>query len=262
MPALDPLMQSPVFLGVTILAVLIAGIAKGGFGAGAAFASTPLIALVAPPTLALSMMLPILILMDAFGLRAYWRRWNWPTLKPLLIGAAMGIGAGALFFRFVDPAALKIMIGAVALAFVIWRALPLRPATRRPDETSPSGSMSSALFWGGVSGFTSMTAHAGGPPVAVHLLRVGLDKTAFQATTVAFFAAVNALKLAPFIAIGLISQETLTLSLIFAPLAPLGIWLGVLAHRRLPEAIFFRLVIVLLTATALKLIWDGIGDLG
>ena len=252
-------LSDPLFILVSFFAVLIAGIAKGGFGAGAAFASTPLIALVAPPALALSMMLPILILMDAFGLRAYWRKWDWPALKPLIVGATLGIGAGALFFRFVDPAALKIMIGGVALAFVIWRSLPL-PA--KPDGRGPSRSIASALFWGGVSGFTSMTAHAGGPPVAVHLLRTGLDKTTFQATTVAFFAAVNALKIAPFIAIGLISRETLILSLIFAPLAPLGIWLGVLAHRRLPETIFFRLVIVLLTATALKLIWDGVADLG
>jgi hypothetical protein len=106
-----------------------------------------------------------------------------------------------------------------------------------------------------------MTAHAGGPPVAVHLLRSGLDKTTYQATTVAFFAAVNLIKVAPFLAIGLFERDTLLLSLAFAPLAPLGIWLGVLAHRRLPETLFFRIVIVLLTATAAKLIWDGVAAL-
>ena len=39
----------PAFFAVAIPAVVIAGLSKGGFGASAGFASTPLLALVMPP---------------------------------------------------------------------------------------------------------------------------------------------------------------------------------------------------------------------
>lgn len=256
MPAFDPF-AAPILLAIGALAVLIAGVAKGGFGAGAAFASTPLLALVAPPSLALATMLPLLILMDASGLWAYRGRWRLTVLKPMLIGAVVGILFGAALFPLVDPAVLKLMIGLVALGFVAWRLLP-KPVDSGAARLASTGS---ALFWSAVSGFTSMTAHAGGPPVAMHLLRSGLDKTTYQATTVAFFAAVNLLKLAPFVTLGLFDATSLGLSLTLAPLAPLGIWLGVLAHRHLPERRYFQAVIVLLVCTAAKLIWDGLSAL-
>ena len=43
-----------------------------------------------------------------------------------------------------------------------------------------------------------------------------------------------------------------------APLAPLGIWLGVWLHRRVSEGVFYQVSYTLLFATGLKLIADAV----
>jgi hypothetical protein len=50
----------------------------------------------------------------------------------------------------------------------------------------------------------------------------------------------------------------LAASLLFAPLAPLGIWLGVWLHRRVSERAFYQVSYALLFATGIKLIADAV----
>lgn len=54
------------------------------------------------------------------------------------------------------------------------------------------------------------------------------------------------------------NHANLAASLLFAPLAPLGIWLGVWLHRRVSEQAFYQVSYTLLFATGLKLIADAI----
>jgi hypothetical protein len=44
----------------------------------------------------------------------------------------------------------------------------------------------------------------------------------------------------------------------FAPLAPLGIWLGVRVHRKMSDRVFYAISYTLLFATGLKLIVDAL----
>jgi uncharacterized membrane protein YfcA len=111
---------------------------------------------------------------------------------------------------------------------------------------------------GVVAGFTSFVSHAGGPPAAVYLLSRGLGKTGFQATTVAVFFVLNIAKAVPYAALGLFTRDTLMVAAILAPFALFGAWLGVRAHRVVPERAFFAITYVLLTVTGLKLIYDGV----
>ena len=119
-------------------------------------------------------------------------------------------------------------------------------------------SSASAAIWGGLAGFTSFVAHAGGPLVAMHLIPQKLEKTAYQGATVLFFWWVNLVKLGPYAAPGLLDGENLTTSLVLAPLAPLAMGLGVWAHHRISERWFYRSIYALLAVTGVKLIWDGL----
>ncbi|MEL6426700.1 MAG: sulfite exporter TauE/SafE family protein, partial [Pseudomonadota bacterium] len=75
------------FFALAVPAVLLAGISKGGFGSGAAFVAAPLLALIIEPQYAVGVMLPLLMLMDVTSLRPYWRRWDWPNARTMMIGA-------------------------------------------------------------------------------------------------------------------------------------------------------------------------------
>ena len=57
------------------------------------------------------------------------------------------------------------------------------------------------------------------------------------ATSVVFFLVVNYVKLVPYASSASSTGCNLAASLLFAPLAPLGIWLGVWLHRRVSERV-------------------------
>ena len=247
------------FYPVAIVAILLTGIAKGGFGAGSGGIAVPLMSIFIAPPEAAAIMLPILCAMDLFGVHAYRGLASRRHLAALLPGALAGIALGAFAFGTMPVNAIRLVIGGIAVVFALnrWFRLSERLAARLAASPAPPGRLAGA-FWGAVSGFTSTLAHAGGPPFAVYLLPQKLDKTAFVATSVVFFLIVNYVKLVPYWFLGQINLGNLAASLLFAPLAPAGIWLGVWLHRRIPEAPFYRVAYALLFATGAKLIWDAL----
>ncbi|MEO1424650.1 MAG: sulfite exporter TauE/SafE family protein [Pseudomonadota bacterium] len=243
------------FFALAVPAVLLAGISKGGFGSGAAFVAAPLLALIIEPQYAVGVMLPLLMLMDVTSLRPYWRKWDWPNARTMMIGAIPGVAAGVLLFRYTSSDAVRLLIGLIAVGFVLFQLSRQRGWLR----LAPRGfSHMRAGGWGLVAGFTSFVSHAGGPPAAVHLLSQSLSKERYQATTVIVFWWVNILKFGPYAALGLFTGETLVANLFLAPIAIAGTWLGVWAHRMIPETVFFAITYVLLTLTGTKLIFDAL----
>ena len=239
-------------IAVAIPAVLFAAISKAGFGSGAAFASSAILALVIPPGQALGIMLPILMLIDVASLKPYWKKWHGPSAQALVLGAVPGVALGAALYTVVDDDIFRVLIGAMCLAFVAWQGA-------RAGGLIGSGgirySPAVGAGFGGVAGFTSFVSHAGGPPAAVFLLGQGLAKTTYQATTVIVFWAINLMKVVPYAFLGIFTVQTLLLDALMIPVALLGTWLGVRAHHWMPERAFFALTYALLTITGLRLIW-------
>ncbi len=240
------------FFALGIPAIIFGGISKGGFGSGAAFVAGAILALVVPPGAALGIVLPLFMLVDAATLKPYWGQWHWPSAKGIMQGAVPGCIIAAWLYTVVDADVFRLLIGAICLLFVgfqLSRNLGWLTVRHVP--------FSRPLAWiaGLVSGFTSFVSHAGGPPTAVFLLSQGLSKTAYQATTVIAFWAINWMKAVPYAFLGIFSWETVTGSLLLAPFALLGAWIGVRAHHLVPERAFFALTYVLLILTGVRLIW-------
>lgn len=235
-------------------AVIFAGISKGGFGSGAAFAGAAILALAVDPGMALAVMLPMLMLVDVATLRPYWRAWSWPEAKVLIAGSIPGVVAGATLYTQADADLIRLLIGAIAVIFVFWQVAVARGVI--PARKTPLG-LGAGLVAGAVAGFTSFVSHAGGPPAAVYLLSRGLSKTQYQATTVIVFFVVNIAKFIPYAALGMFTQETAMANLALAPFALLGAWLGVKAHRMIPERLFFALAYALLMITGFALLYQG-----
>ena len=240
-------------LAVAVPAVMFAGISKGGFGSGAAFASASILALVLDPGAALGIMLPLLMLIDATSLPAYWRKWSWPDARLLLLGGVPGTVLGAVFYDWADPDTIRLLIGAISLLFVAWQLTKeaLGFAERRFGATT-------GFVSGIVVGFTSFISHAGGPAAAIYLLGQKLDKTRYQATTVLVFWALNLFKSGFYAAMGIFTLQTIWLDLVLVPFAVLGTWIGIRAHRLVPQGLYFGLTYTLLTVTGAKLIWDAL----
>ncbi|MEL7164023.1 MAG: sulfite exporter TauE/SafE family protein [Pseudomonadota bacterium] len=243
------------FFAVAAPAAIFAGISKGGFGSGAAFASASILALILEPGVALAVMLPLLMLIDLATLRPYWGRWNLRASALMIAGGVPGVALGAWLYTQTDADVFRVLIGLISIGFVGWQISKARgwiPEAR--SALHPAYGAIAGLF----SGFTSFVSHAGGPPAAVYLLSLKVGKTEYQASTVLVFWAINIAKFIPYTFLGMFTIETTWANLALAPFALFGAWLGVKAHHVVPERAFFALTYVLLLVTGTKLIWDGL----
>lgn len=256
--------QSGLFWLVAVLAVTSMGISKGGFGSGMNVASTPLLALVVGPVLAAAVMLPLLIVMDALGIRAYWRRWHLPTVRSLILPMLAGVIVGIILFAVVNPNWLRILLALVAYYVLVdrWGVLnAVGLSARRARSFTPAPGGIAAWILGTLLGITSTIAHAGGAAGTAYLLRFNFNKTTFQATTILTFTIVNLMKFPFYLAIGQFPLSTLTLSAVLLPVAAGAMLLGVFLHRIVPERPYFILMEAALFITATKLMWDGVTGL-
>jgi uncharacterized membrane protein YfcA len=246
------IISDPWFYAVAIPAVLIAGVSKVGFGGAFGGLSLPLMALSTSPVQAAGILLPILCLMDLFAMRAYRGRWDRANMRLLLPGALVGIVLGALCFDLLNEQVIRVMVGVVALGFALTTWLELTPQRNRTGVSVNKG-----LFWSAMAGFTSFLAHSGGPALMVYLLPQRMDKSVFVGTTVIFFLVVNLVKLIPYGMLGQLSTVNLETSLVLLPLAPLGVALGIWAHGKVKELLFYRVSYLLLFFTGARLIYEG-----
>jgi uncharacterized membrane protein YfcA len=249
MPLLDPL-----FLALAVVSILISGVSKGGFGGGLGILAVPLLALTVSPVEAAAIVAPLLCAMDLVGLRAYWGRWDKRLLLLMIPGAFLGMGLAALMFGMITVAGMRLFLGVIATVFALhfWA----RPFMGR---LAPVIRPWMGPFAGFLSGFTSFIAHAGGPPVQVFLLGLRPDKTVYVATTVGFFTVLNYIKLVPYTAMGFFTPTTLLTSAVLAPLALVGMWLGVRLHGTIPQETFYRICYTMLLIVGIKLLADGLG---
>lgn len=252
------LLSDPWFYAAAIPAVVLIGFSKGGFGGALGVVGVPLVALVVPPVQAAAILLPILVLMDIAALWA-WRgqRRDWRTLRNTLPGAIAGIGIGWLTALVVTEAAVRLIVGVIAFCFVlrwVWQKVAGQ------DAPHPHNALAGA-FWGIVSGFTSFVAHAGGPPYQVYALPLRQDPKFYTATSVVFFAVMNAVKLIPYFALGELDTGNLSAAAALMPVAVLATFAGAAIVKRMRAEIFYPITYALVFLLSLKLIWDGAAGL-
>ena len=241
------------FYAVAIPAVLIFGISKGGFGGGLGIAAVPLMALAVSPAVAAGILLPLLMLMDAIGVWAYRRRFDHRIVRAMLPGALAGITSASLAFHYLDDDLIRVLLGLIATGFAADYFLRNK-RTAPPRRHSPKR----AAFWGGVAGFTSTVAHAGGPSFQIYVLPQQLPKMMFAGTSTILFALLNLSKVPPYIALGLMHWGQTSTILLLAPVAVFGAWAGYRLTLIIPEKGFFVLVDVALLAISLMLIQAGL----
>lgn len=246
----------PAALLAGLAAVLLVGLSKGGLGGAFALLGVPVLALVMPPVQAAAVLLPLLLAMDAVGLWTWRGRYDRATLIAMLPAAVVGIAVGGLTAAVTSEAAVRLIVGLLALAFVV---RSLRPATGAGAARPPS--RWSAWFWGGLAGFTSFVAHAGGPPYQVHTLPLRLDPKVYTGTSVVFFAAVNVVKVVPYAALGQFDARTLLSALVLVVPAALAVLAGAALVRRMRPAVFYPFMIAMVGLVGLRLVWDGVRGL-
>jgi uncharacterized protein len=247
-----PVLADPAFYAIAVPAVLLMGLAKSGFLGGFGSLAVPLMALTVPVPQAAAIMLPLLFVMDVVGLQHMWRQRDAALLRLLVPAGLIGTVVGTVLFGLLSAKTVAGIVGAMTLLFLAQR-LVFPPRADAPPPPRPLG-----FVLGIASGFTSFVAHAGSPPISAYVLPLKLPPIRFAATMAVFFATVNLSKWLPYAWLGLIDMRNMSTSLLLLPLAPVGVWLGAWATRRIASTWFYRLAYSGMFLTGAKLLWDGV----
>jgi uncharacterized membrane protein YfcA len=231
------------------LGAFIVGFGKAGFASGISLLQAPLIAYAVPARTAIGLVMPLLVLADFLAIGAFWKKWDFSRVRWPLIGCVPGIGLGMLFVNVVSDVLLRRSLGILALFLTV--LLLIRDVWYPAKTYNPS-------WWQGAlvgmfAGFCSTVAHAAGPIMALFLIAQKLDKRTFVATSALFFLITNLLKLPVFVATGLVDLEILKAAAKLAPMVPLGIFVGWLLNRAIPQKYFVYIVYALLVIAGLDL---------
>jgi len=248
------------------VSVLLLGMSKGGFPVGSI--ALPVIVLVWPDEAeagrsAIAFMLPVLCVMDIFAVSFYRRHVDWRRIVPLLPGMLLGVAVASVLFvsphnplLSVSDRGIKLLIGVIGLLFTGYHAFRSRLIIRLAAHTPGR-----ILQWtyGVGAGITSTIAHAAGPLMQMYFLPQHMPKLQFAGTTAAFFLVLNFVKVLPFWMLGRFSRDGVVLGIKLLPIIPLGVVLGYILVRILPQKLYRRFIYTVLAITSGTLVIKALG---
>ena len=235
------------FWALAIIGVFLTGISKSGFAGGAGVVAVPLLALVAPPALAIIVMLPLLLLMDAQIIVQQRKNLSVTELKIVIPAALIGVALGTFVLNGLADAPLQLLLGVLSLVFAAIHWF-------KPSMQSHSG-----LGWlmGSIAGVTSTLIHAGGPPLNMYLATRQLSRAVWISTAAMFFASINFAKIFAYAAIDLWQFDLFMISLYLIPASIVGIIVGHKIQAVISEQAFVKAIMLCLAASGLMLIFKA-----
>ena len=177
----------------------------------------------------------------------FFRHIHREALLPFLVGAVIGIALGSTFVVQLDPGMLQITVG----AFILWTVF----------FTTPRLMGRSAGITGAFSSFLTMFVGGTGPFVATYVKTLGLDRVRHVGTHAAMMTAQHLLKTIAFGLLGFAFAQWAGFIALLILFGFLGTVVGRSVLLRIDEARFKRILSIILTVLALRLIYAGAADL-
>ena len=213
-----------------MLAALVAGLARGFSGFGAALIFVPLAGALVGPKFAA----PILIIIDgifaSYLIPSAWKLGDRRDIALMFSGALIGVPTGTAILTFFAPLTLRWLIAGMAAAMLLllisgWRY------RGRPHALA-------TVSVGAISGLFSGIAQIGGPPVISYWLGTDTAHAKLRANTILYFAAISVLSLVTYVWGGLMSLQILKLALFTGPAYGLGTLAGTRMFGLASPAVF------------------------
>lgn len=249
MPDLVALYGWPM-LALLAAAAAVVGFSKTSFG-GAGALAVAAFALAVPARESTATVLILLIVGDVVAVWRY-RTVQWSLLRRLLPSVLPGLLLGAVFINLVDDHTMRRAIGVLLLGMVALRVWQRRRPTPPPD-TAPR--LVRTVSTGVLAGFTTMTANAAAPVMALYFVAARIEKSRFIGTNAWYFLIVNLCKVPLTAGLGLFTPHGLFLDLVLVPAVLLGAALGAWVVGRVSQRSFENVTLAAsaLAATSLLL---------
>jgi len=238
--------------GGAFVAGFVQGLAGFGFGLVAmAFWSWTL-----PPSMAAPAVVFGSLIGQLLAVRSLRHGFSWRRLLPFLLGGLAGIPLGVALLRYVDPAAFRLGVGLVLLAYCPAMLL----AAELPRISHGGRAADAAVGWlgGAMSGFGGLP----GPAPTLWCVLRGWPRDEQRAVFQSFNLAMHAVTLASYGVAGLLIPQTLPVFSVVGAAVLIPALAGVHLYRRFSDLVFRRLVLALLTLSGVALVVAGVRGFG
>lgn len=241
-------------LALAGLALFLAGLVKGVLGIGTPLVGVPaLTLLIDPASAAASIAVPSLLanvvqLRDGQPIPVTLRRF-WPLIITLMVGIPVGVW----WLAEGHAGSVLGVIAVLVLAFVTMRLA--RPSLALPVGLERPVGVFVGLVGGAVGGMSMIF----GPFVITYLMSLRLSKNDFVGTIALLYLLSSAVVVGAFVATGLMTPERTALS--FAAVVPVlaGVGIGRRVRNVVSQALFERLLLIVLVVMALTLLRRAAG---
>jgi uncharacterized membrane protein YfcA len=182
------------------------------------------------------------------ALPSIWRGVRWPRLWPFLAAGLIGIPMGTLMLEHVHVQPLKLGLGLFLILYSAWMAF-----VRFPPRVRGGGRAADAAV-GLVGGVMGGMASLSGPAPIIWVQLRGWGKDEQRGVLQPYNMAILTAALLSAAVAGFVDRTYLIWAAICLPVSLAGTRLGLLLYRRVNDAGFRRLVLVLLALSGATLI--------
>ena len=231
------------------LALFAGGAVKGLVGIGIPLVSLSLLSLFLPLADAVLLLpVPVIVanvwqsIVQPYFVSAMRRFW------PLVLAMLAGTLAGANVLSTLDADALNLVVGILVVLFSL--SSFLHPELRLPARFERGV----GVVAGGVGGFMGGLAALFGPPIILYLTSLRLDRERFVGTISSIYLCGALALLAAFGSVGLMSRAQLVESAVASVPLMFGVWAGQRFRGLIREAVFRKLLLVVVLAVGVRLI--------
>ena len=228
-----------VVIGVALLASLAQGVAAFGF----ALISVPFLVLVLDVKDTVVVVSLLALASEVLLAFRVWSDVHWRTVGTLMVGSWLGMPAGLLVLLRVPEDGLRLVVGLAAVTMDGALAAGMRITAR---------GLRTELGVGALSGVLATSTSMSGPPIVSYLVGRGHERDEFRGVMALYLLAGSIVTVVIFFAAGVVTRDALLLALVGLPAVLIGNTCGNWLASRIDAAIFRRIVIALLMATALS----------
>jgi len=232
------------------LIILAASAVKGLTGFGFALTSLPLLTVFLEPRTAVPLITVCSVFLDGYTLYEARRFVRYGEILPMLVSGIAGMILGTYFLVSLDSQAIRLAIGAVTVLFTAASMIGIR----REIPNARAASIPVGLVSGVLGGSMSIS----GPPIVLFFNNQKVEKTTFRANLIAYFFSLYIATVPAYVYGNLITVDLLGSSAVMVPIMFLGATLGIGVSRRVDEAAFKKIALLLVLATGLMTILSAL----
>jgi len=233
---------------IILCSVLFGGIVKGSVGIGMSMFSVPLISFILPPTKAM-MLLCFPVIITNFIQMDIKRGINDYRFFPMFITLFIGILIGGKIILSLNVRTISIIIALTIIVFTFMNFLGLNLNSLKPKYEKKI-SIIIGFFSGILGGISTFYA----PPIITFLVSLNLEKENFIRTTATMYFLASIPLYSSLVYHGLGNFYDLLFSLVITAPALLGQYFGTKIRVRISNAIFRKIILIILIIIGFSLL--------